>query len=282
MKKCFKSIVFFSCLLWFQQSFSEKHIIGSWPHGFFSAFFGVLNHLYWCERTGNTPVVYWGRESHYWHKDGYNGSLNAWEYFFEPVSLQTATESEPRDTYFLVDTSICVWPAIPIASETRERILLANRLINTYIKINSIVDNKVTSFFNNNMLGKKTIGIHLRGSEKTSEVRGVDPLIILARANQEAELLGDCQFLVATDEYQLLRLAEKTLHRKVIHYPCRRANDSVPLYRLRSIENKALLGEDVLIEMLLLTQCDLFLHTYSNVSSAVLYFNPSLKDILFV
>jgi hypothetical protein len=277
-----KNSIFFGLLLCCQQSFPEKHVIGCWHAGFFSNFFGVLNHLYWCEQTGNAPVVYWGRESFYWHKDGYNGSLNAWEYFFEPVSSQTASESEPRDARFLVDPSIYVFPPTTITSETRERTLLANRLINTYIKINSIVDNKVTSFFSNNMLGKKTIGIHLRGENKTLEVRGVDPLIILAKANKEAELLGDCQFLVATDEYRLLALAEKTLKRKVIYYPCQRANDSISLFFLSSVKNKAVLGEDVLIEMLLLTQCDLFLHTYSNVSSAVLYFNPFLKDILFV
>jgi hypothetical protein len=36
-----------------------------------------------------------------------------------------------------------------------------------------------------------------------------------------------------------------------------------------------------LIEVLLLSKCDLFLHTCSNVSSAVLLFNPELKHLLF-
>lgn len=260
-------------LFCFQQSHTEKHVIGSWSAGFFSAFFGVLNHLYWCEKTGKTPVVYWGKESFYWQNGGYNGSFNAWDYFFEPVSYERASPDESRDTSYSVGERI--FPTVPTSLEKR---LLAHRLINSYIKIVPSINHKVESFFTQNMAKKRTIGIHLRGTDKYKEVKVVDPILIFEKANREAILLGDCQFFVATDEYRLLELAQKTLNRPVIYHPCERSKNSQPLW---AFEHKAIWGEDILIEALLLSHCDIFLHTISNISVAVLCFNPLLKNILF-
>jgi hypothetical protein len=277
-KKKLAKKTLFLCFFFFQHSFAEKHVIGSHNAGFFSDFLGILNHLYWCEKTVKTPVVYWGKENYYWQANGYNGSLNAWEYYFEPVSDETASVDEPRDKRYSVDGWTFYYHQIDL-----EKRLLANRLINNYIKINPAVVKKVSSFFTKNMFNKKTIGIHLRGTDKDREVKSIDPLVLLERANKEAELLGNCQFLVATDEYRLLAIAEKTLRRPIIYYPCLRSENNIPLHvpMVSPIKNKAVLGEDVLIEALLLAQCDLFLHTYSNVSAAVLYFNATLKNILF-
>lgn len=259
---------------------AKKHIIGSRPTaGLFSNFCGVLNHLDWCEKKGMTPVVYWDQDSLYWQHDGYNGSFNVWEYYFEPVSSQTAAAHEPRDhSYAVIADDMAPFGHTLISRET---VCCANALINKYITANAIVKKKVESFFAQHMVGKKTIGIHLRGTDKKSEIPFVDPLVILARANKEAEQLGDCQFLVATDEYRLLELAKEKLNRPVLYYSCQRSCDTLPLHTVHSSQGKAVLGEEVLIEVLLLARCNLFLHTYSNVSAAVLYFNATLKNILF-
>jgi hypothetical protein len=193
------------CLLFCSgQSFAQKHVIGSHNAGFFSAFFGVLHHLYWCEKTGNIPVVYWGKESFYWQKEGYNGSFNAWEYFFEPVSSETASAHEPRDMRYWIDEFIFCFDLMD-----NKKIVLANRLINKYVRIKAPISAKLESFFDKKMAGKKTIGIHLRGTDKYTEVKVVDTMLILKRANKEAQLLGECQFFIATDEYRLLALAKK-------------------------------------------------------------------------
>ena len=168
-KKNIKNIVLTGLLLSIQQGFAEKHIIGSWPSGFFPAFFGVLNQLYWCEHAGKTPVVYWGKESFYWQKSGYNGSFNAWEYYFEPVSDESASEGEPRDKNFSIDRPIFSYS---IDLETR---LLANRFINSYVEVVPSIKDKIELFFRKKMAGEKTIGIHLRGTDKHLEVKIVDP-----------------------------------------------------------------------------------------------------------
>lgn len=260
---------------------AKKHIIGSRPiAGFFSNFCGVLNHLDWCEKNNMTPVVYWDKDSLYWQRSGYNGSFNVWEYYFEPVSAATATASEPRDHRYSAygDNGAGTFGQTLIGNDITH---YANSLINKYITVKTTIKHKVESFYAQHMADKKTIGIHLRGTDKKTEIPAVDPLVIMERANKEAEQLGDCQFLIATDEYRLLELAQEKLNRPVIFYSCQRASADLPLHLVHSIQERAVLGEDVLIEALLLTKCDLFLHSYSNVSAAVLYFNPEIRNILF-
>jgi hypothetical protein len=259
--------------------FAKKHAVGGWDGGFFSAFLGVLNHLYWCEKTGNTPAIYWGKESLYWQEGSYNGTMNAWEYYFEPVSSLPITENEPRDMRYSVNNDN-TFMGFMINPEKR---FLAHSLIQKYIRVKSTINHKIESFYTDSMKNIKTIGIHLRGTDKSNWIKAVNPLILLERANVEANLLGECQFLVTTDEYELLELATRVLKRPVIYYPCERSKNHIPLHipSCSPVKNRALLGEDMLIEALLLARCDLFLHTDSNVSAAVLYFNPFLKNISF-
>lgn len=40
------------------------------------------------------------------------------------------------------------------------------------------------------------------------------------------------------------------------------------------------MGEDVLVETMLLSRCNHFVHTISNVSTAALFFNPDLEHTM--
>lgn len=114
----------------------------------------------------------------------------------------------------------------------------------------------------------------MRGTDKWKETRPVDPEIILAEANKYADL--GYQFLVASDENKLLEMAKSTLRSKAIFYDAKRSDDDKPVYRY----SNAKMGEEVLIEAQLLARCDKFIHTKSNVSTAVLFFNPNLENTL--
>jgi hypothetical protein len=131
------------------------------------------------------------------------------------------------------------------------------------------------------MKDKITIGIHLRGTDKYLEEHPISWTFFFQKANEQADLFGpQCQFLVATDENTLLEQATIKLNRPVIYYNCRRSSDGKPLHYGRKTTNKAILGEDILIEAQLLSRCNLLIHTRSNVSTAALYFNPDLQNIL--
>lgn len=241
--------------------------------GFFCCFFETLYSLLHCPRE-QTPVIIW-RHFLYYNEDGFNDKQNGWEYYFEPLTKATANNVHMG------------FPSGPLNYAPKTR-MLWNAIINHYVHIRPIVQQKIDQFYAQHMAHKKTIGIHIRGTDKHLEVKPISLETIITEALKHAD--HETQFLIATDEQQLLERATEMLKPyTVIHYDCYRSPNSQPIHYIKdptiadssvTKPSPAQLGEDVLIEALLLSKCDLFIHTYSNVSMAVAYFNPDLKHVL--
>ena len=254
----------------------DIHFIGTWWGGFFASFNCVLNHISWCERNGKTPVVYWDERSVYHNPGGfYRKTNNVWEYYFESVSRVYAKPSSTINLEFFPKNESMEFCQDYIDQSTRNK---AHSLIAKYIKIRQRTSTKINTFYNRNMLKKHTIGIHLRGTDKFKEVALVDAQKIVEVALQHAH--NDTQFFVASDEQRLIQEIRSLLHdRKVISYNCYRSQNGNPLH-LGGGPSAAQNGEDVLIEASLLSKCNMFIHTLSNVSTGVLYLNPHLPHVL--
>lgn len=257
---------------------SNSHVIGAMDLcGLFSLFFQALNHISWAERNGKIPVIHWSTNCLYFQPQGYNNCLNAWEYYFEPVSSNCykPTDIVYRD-YFAPDGSGIEFRGSNGLSMLKYR-NWANNLINKYIKIKPSIYAKALDFFNKNIANKPTIAIHLRGTDKNKECPMIHPSTIINEANK---FVG-YQFFVATDEEMLLDYAKRNLRGTVITYDVIRSKDGQPIH-FKDDQFKALRGEEVLIEVLLMASCNKFFHTLSNVSVAAYYFNPGLQGIVFL
>ena len=126
------------------------------------------------------------------------------------------------------------------------------------------------------MQGHKVIGIHLRGKFLGPEVVTVPFDVIFETANKLSD--DNCIFFIATDQQPLLEQAQRKLNGRVIFYETQRYGKTTsPTPKMKRHPK---MGEDVLIEVLLLAHCDYLVHTLSNVSTAALYFNPSMNHIL--
>lgn len=253
---------------------SNKHVIGSWGAGFGSCFHAVLNHLDYCEKANKTPVVHWGKESFYYDTGGFNGSYNVWEYYFQPISDLYYKKGDRID-YTYDPNGLFTFHYPNIIQSKRDR---AATLIKKYINLNELVLSKINSFYQKNMAGKKTIGIHIRGTDKFLEEKIVKPEEMVKEALKYTD--QETQFLIASDEKKLFdQIIGLLPNRKVIYYDCYRSENGKPLH-IRSKPSPGKLGEDILIEISLLAQCDLLVHTASNVSSVALYFNHNLPNVL--
>ena len=249
--------------------------------GFFSCFLGVVNNLIWCDKKNVTPVVYWGDDCLYYETEGYNGSKNVWEYYFEPVSQATYDGEPIRKEYEAPDMQFVnlISDHCKMASNKQFRAEI-NRIIRKYIKIKPNIQQKIDAFYASSMHGKITIGIHVRGTDKSREIKNVDRSLIFKQANKIAENYKDYQFLVATDEQAILEQAQRELKGPVIYYDAYRSLDNNPIHLDRYGVSKGKLGEDVLIEVQLLSRCNFLVNTCSNVSACVLMFNPQLDNLL--
>jgi hypothetical protein len=272
-----KQLKFYGIFLFLCLSISaSKHVIGSWtPGGMGICLHSVLGHLRHCEVNNKIPVVYWGSESAYYNPGGFNGSQNVWEYYFEPVSHLNYAHGDTIHQFCQSDCGLFsyLYMSQPMRTE-------AYRLIKKYIKIKPVVQHKIDEFYRTYMVGKKNIGIHIRGTDKVLEEKIVSPERMILEALKYAD--SETQFLIATDEKQILdKMINLLKDYNVVYYDCYRSENNHPLH-VRGKPSYAQLGEDVVVEMALLAKCDVFVHTLSNVSAVALYLNPEMENVTLV
>lgn len=263
---------------------TDYHVIGHHRGaGFFSMYLGALNNISWAERNGKKPVIYWGDRNLYYDKN-YKKHSNVWEYYFAPIGTDELSKSpkhihndyfDPRGGY-----RFCV--TYDPAREHIDR-RWAYDLISRYIKPKKHIVQKVNAFYDKHFRGHFVIGIHLRGTDKGSEVTPVDPYKILRCALAIAAQHKNVRFFIATDEERLLKIAKEVLGNAVIAYDSHRSPNGLPIHSgVQRLASPYLLGEEMLVEGILLSRCNFFMHTFSNVSIAVLCMNPDLQHQLFV
>lgn len=251
---------------------SEKHVVGSWHGGFFAAFFVVLNHLDWCQNNNKIPVVYWDERSRYHNPNGFDGQTNVWEYYFKPVSQLSYKKGDELHNEYSFG-----WRCFNHLATNQNMRNNAHILIEKYIKIKPSIKKKINSLFKKYIAHKPTIAIHLRGTDKHLEIPPVSPEEIIKVALMHVQ--PDTHFFIACDDQQLLQKMRELLHPyQVTYYNCYRSNDGIPIHY--KCPNPAQSGLDVLIEVLLMARCDILVHNISNVSTAVLYFNPDMEHVV--
>jgi hypothetical protein len=259
----------------------HKHVIGCRGVGFFSEFFGALCNLDYSEKHSLVPVIYWGSNSLYWSEEK---KSNAWDYYFEPVSpfyygngdvLWRHYES-PDNRYITT-----FWKSGISKENMQKQRVWANTIIKKYIRIKPHIQKKIDDFFSRHIQDRYTVGVHIRGTDKKEEVNPLDVGYLIRMINKYKENhFPEAQFFVATDEQRILDQCKKELQGNVISYDCQRSDNGLPLHRVQGDTTQN--GEDVLIEVLLLSRCNFFMHTSSNVSWAVLFFNLNLENIQFL
>jgi hypothetical protein len=279
MKYIYLTLIIGLCLHNTIQTKQPIFVIGCRQAGLFSNFLAALNNIVWAVSHDMIPVVYWDAKKCLYYDSAYTNTDNVWEYYFEPVSSAHYQKGDCIYRSYENPDKQCI-PFLKNQSCYSDKIRSQwHAVIQRYIKIKPSIQHIINDFYNTYMKNKITIGIHLRGTDKKTEAEPVSIKKIIKIANALAKKLGhNCQFFIATDEQYLLNKAIRHLHSPVIYYDAYRSPNHYPIH-LRNIPGKYKLGEDILIEAQLLSRCDYFIHTRSNVSIAVCMFNPKLPHI---
>ena len=278
--------------------------------GFFSSFLQVLDNLRWCEKNDYKPIIEWGSDSQYYSENGYNGSKNVWEYYFEPTPTKITDDAlikTNHNTFLLKEIPQNFGHRNIKTSGLRERKdwpivndywrKEANRIINKYIKLKPSVLKKINNFYNQNLnVPGIKIAIHLRGGRGAKELYHKD--------NVQLEYYRDCinkwlinnkiskyTIFVASDSNEAINFISNNF-KNVKSYPCHRTDDyyikGKPYHQVQEVgwnpsgnqfmpDKRAIIGEEALIEAQLLSKCDIMFHHDSLLAIGAANFNPNLE-----
>ncbi len=264
----------------------------------------VLNILRYCERHTFYPVVDFDASCTNAYYDERKGS-NMWHQYFKsvmPVSsielrqwiaadhqvlagieIKTMSYDEARSIYEHGEDNIRVYhqgtyrfskiPKDLDAWYWNER-SKGRAVVAKYIKPNEEIQTKVDAYCQAYFAGSFVLGIHIRGTDM-HYAPPLSPAEYFEHIDRMLEGKRDAKIFVATDQAQYLEVFSRKYGARVIYSPAFRSdNDVAPFNREEISPFKK--GEDVMLDMLLLSRCDFLIKGVSSVGEIALYFNPEL------
>lgn len=293
---------------------SKNYQYIAWAHsGFFANLRAIVYEIITAEENGKTPVVVSSRyalekynytlsaqRNLYWAKAGYQGRHNTWEYYFEPLSGISVdfdfiairdvkkTYEKPRffpkedftanfSQYGYVNKKWAQSNGLSDYPTPAFQFKMAE-VLKRYVKIKPVIMEQVEVFYRENMAGHAVIGIHIRRTDlENRESIGITNELYV-------ELLGHYpeyqKIFLATDCERTLCYMQTVFRDQLLHTVACRGKDHRGIHNQWEPElSKPRLGEEVLLDALLLARCDFFIHGNSSMNFAVLNWHPPLPHI---
>jgi nodulation protein Z len=196
---------------------------------------------------------------------------NWWGYYFEPVSIGMSEESLierfPRREYSLAVRKRRYM--------TREQ---AAAIIKKYIHVKAPIQEKVDQFTARHFQGFYVIGVHYRGTDKIHEAPRVYYEDVIAKIREHIPQDKPYQIFVATDEEPFLEMIRENFPNKIVATDAHRSRNEQNVHFNAKEPYK--IGEEAIMDSLLLSKCDLLIRTSSSLSLWSTYFSPNLPTIL--
>ena len=254
--------------------------------GFFSNFNRVVNHLHHSlGRDGCRAVrVDWRADDSDPRAYAYGTPRdgNTWEHFFEPLDFPNAPAHERLTTEY-ADLSMTAGEAYrmyKLGDRWREDY---HRAFGDHIILRPHITEKIEHIWAHHKLQDAfCVGIHYRHPIHDVEApRPSPPAETYARWAQSL-LPPDApgRVLLATDVQEAVEIFRDTLGERLVVTDATRSSLEDPAAVHHAPQDPRLsLGEEVLVDALLLARCDLMLHGTSNVATAVGYINPRVRMV---
>lgn len=244
-------------------------ILNSSEYGFFSNFIGVLGYLDFCEKNGYKPDIRFTTGC-YLDKDlGSNWYLYYFEHTAESSKDSISYTDQYQDNTYL-DT-------LPFSNYARSFLTLQhkNYLFNKYVKIKDSISEYVSYFIENEFNGFFVVGCHIRGTDKVIESKFVNSEnIFFEEIDRKIKNREKYKIFLATDDTGYFLKFKKKYGDKLIYINHFKSDKEA--VHLNKNNQGYEIGRQVLVDSLVLSKCDYFIGSRSNVSHAVIIFNPDI------
>ena len=243
--------------------------------GFFALLHRTMNGIAFCDRMGFVPVIDTWKDCPYQDNDVNDKQDNVYEYFFNQpcISLYDALQSynvmipsnANMDLIFFEND--CEW-FIPSDSYIDRMAAIWNK----YIHFRKDVFDNINDSAKHLLDGKKTLGIHFRGTDRVVNANGhpisltVEDYIDLVNFIKEKNKYE--QVFLATDDINALNTFKEKVDGVVYHEDILRTDGKVAIHFLKSERehNGFLCGMEILKDTLTLSMCQGFIAGISQVS----------------
>jgi len=268
--------------------------------GFCALIVYALNGVRIALANNMLPVVNYDKQVNTYFYDPGKGD-NVWEYYFEPVMPVSYSQVEqllssgaisrelihtfPHDKTIKwhhedPDRLATFWERDetenPAAWMQAKRDLGAE-YVSRFVRVKPHVMAKVNGFFQEFIEPQYTYGIHIRGTD-FCYAKPTAPKTYFDAIHQHIRDHNQSNFklFLATDQAQFVDMFQREFGDRLITYPCIRSNSEVPAFRFQNVSPYKK-GEDVLIDILLLSKCNHLFKGAAAVGAIALWFNPALE-----
>ena len=289
-------------------------LIKAWGYGFWSDMDHVIGQLLLAELTGRTPVVHWGANTLFGASDVANAfelyvepvsaatqdGLAAWGQSFFPAKWTRETLREDNLNKFQGPGSrtsalhLLARDEDDVVSDFHGKVVelmpwiepdspwhgldytaVYRRLVAKYIRLQPALEARVDAFARERMAGRRWVAVHVRGSDKVTEMR--DLALVNAQYQQRIEKMLQADpalgVFLLTDSEHFAREYRERYGDRVLAADVARSADATGVHYAGHEGRK--LGEEVVLDAFLAARCDAFLgNGGSNVSAAIRH----LKD----
>lgn len=253
--------------------------------GFFSNLNCVLSHLrFSLGRHGIAAIIVDWRggadRSNFPYGTPADGNL--WPNFFEPLAFERAP-GDLIETSLFAHRAMTARPAYAMYKLNPTWRQAYGRLFRRHIHVNPKIQARAEAIHDAAMAGHYRVGVHCRHPLHDSECLHRTPSLHRYIAAVRALLPADRSwvvFLAADYEPAVAAFRWAFGDRLVIQPGVRRARTADDEQIHHGNPDPAIeLGEQVLIDALLLARCDAFVHVTSNLATAVGYMNPESRMV---
>jgi len=232
----------------------------------------LLGQLLKAELTDRTPVVFWSKNSLYGTEEG----ENAFERFFLPVSGFSVHDLNGKNV-IVHDLDTGMEEAVPYI-QTGHLLCGASMhelysiMLKKYIRLQPDIQQEFDLFYQEKMLNKNMIGVHIRGSDKILEVNHLHQLneCYPAEIEKFLKISPDAHIFIMTDCSDILSEYIQAYGDRLIYTDCKRVLKADKGVHFQNYSDKKRKGIEVIKDTWLAAKCDYFIgNGYSNVSRAV-------------
>ncbi len=267
-------------LVWDGKKYSGFFIIQNHDMhaGFGALILYALNGIRLAIQTDSIPIIDFNKKNCPYFYDAQRGP-SVWEYYFEKVSpysvsdvilmqqkghilpeqVRYSTAAEAAEAHHHDPDRLATFWAWKVPKDKKNWLknkrALGRKYVQKYIRVQKEILNKVDHYTKQYYTTQSIIGIHVRGTDfayasPTPLEKYIEAIDLLLRQQQTA----NHQIFIATDQQQYLDALCQHYGERVLSYDAIRSTNHIAPFRLDNTSGFTK-GEDVLIDILLLSKC---------------------------